>query len=76
MKEVNFSLMRLIFEVKIKSNHIQIISQHTDICVVLLYFCKMCRLTAFVTVKKCNGKVIDIKAITEKQSNIQNSCRI
>lgn len=46
--------------------HIQILADDTDIFVLLLFFCWMHKPSAHVTMKKYDGKIIDVKATAVK----------
>ena len=49
--------------------HIQVLSEDTDVFVLLVYFCWKCHLSQEVTMRKFDGTVIDITATARKLGN-------
>jgi len=46
--------------------HIQVLADNTDIFLLLLFFCWIKKTSAYLTMRKYNDKVIDIKTTADK----------
>lgn len=65
-EEADVTIISYLLKLHQSKGHIQVLADDTDIFVMLLYFCWIHKPSAHVTMKKYDGKIIDIKATAEK----------
>jgi len=69
IQEADVKIISYLLKLSLQKNHIQILADDTDIFVLLVFFFWVYKPAAQVSMRKCDGKVININTTASKLGN-------